>query len=306
MKEYSNTSMLNRLGEISHRLNRFEHISVEEVVQTYGVSQRNAIRDFTERLPALMQQTIHKDKVTKKYYIAQEKINLVLNESDELMLNLFLEQSKINGDKFHQTAIKIIDNYKDLVHKNVIYAKVDTEDIDEIKEDMIKIEKAILNRNVIQCIYKDKKRIVKPLKLASFDGYWYTVVKDVKDNKIKTYYFKDIVEVVVMNEVFDDISDELQKKLDCAINAYFKANKKCYSVQLHIQQEVAYLFKRKKTSNTQRIIKEYDDGSIDIELYVTNEMEIIPTIQRYMPYIKVISPEFIWDRVKQSAMGILS
>lgn len=300
MKDSSNLSMLKRLGELSSRLNSSEHISAEEVAEIYNISQRNAIRDFTQRLPALMHQTILKDKVTKKYYIPNEQINSMLNESEELMLNLFLEQSKINGDSFYQTAIKFVDRYKDSVHKNLIYAKVDTEDIDEIKEDMIKIEKAILQTKIILCTYKEKRRKIKPLKLASFDGYWYVVVKDTFDEKIKTYYFKDIVDVVITKESFNDISEELQKKLDCAINAYFKADEKCYGVQLHIQEEVAYLFKRKKISNTQRIIKEYEDGAMDIELYVTNDMEIIPTIQRYMPHIKVIEPDFIWEKVLES------
>lgn len=42
-----------------------------------------------------------------------------------------------------------------------------------------------------------------------------------------------------------------------------------------------------KTLNpTQRVIKKYDDGLLDIEIIITDLMEIIPTIQRYIPLLE--------------------
>ena len=67
-------------------------------------------------------------------------------------------------------------------------------------------------------------------------------------------------------------------------------NKKEYAVQLYVNKEISHLFKRKKISPSQRIIKNYEDDSIDIELFITNDMEIIPTIQKFIPYIKIIGP----------------
>ncbi len=61
-------------------------------------------------------------------------------------------------------------------------------------------------------------------------------------------------------------------------------------VQLLIQKEVSRFFIRKPLSNTQRVIKQYDDNSMEIEVIITDMMEIIPTIQKYMPYIQVIEP----------------
>ena len=53
-------------------------------------------------------------------------------------------------------------------------------------------------------------------------------------------------------------------------------------------------------SKTQRILKSYDDNSIDIEVYVTNEMEILPTIQKYIPYIKIIYPLNLIEKLKKN------
>ena len=300
MKTNSSVTMLRRLGELSKRLEFGEHISEEDVVNEYETSERTAYRDFTEKLPELLGCPLEKNKSTQKWFTPQSTKSLFLTQEEELVLNMLIEQSKNNGQDFFNGTMKLIDKFKDSLHTNSIYTKVDVEDIQDIKEDMLKIEQAIVDRKVIECTYKNKQRIVKPLKLASFDGYWYVVIKDIKDDVIKTYYFKDVHDVVVTNETFSDICEDLQKRLDCAINAYFEGDGKCYPVQLYVESKIAYLFHRKKISNSQRIVKEYDDGSLDIEVHITNDMEIIPIVQRYLPYMKVIEPENIWQHVLEN------
>ena len=57
---------------------------------------------------------------------------------------------------------------------------------------------------------------------------------------------------------------------------------------------------RKPLNKSQRVLKIYDDESCDIELMITDYMEIIPTIQRYLPFIGVIEPQELKDRVKNN------
>ncbi|QKJ26169.1 transcriptional regulator (WYL domain) [Aliarcobacter cibarius] len=282
-------SLHQRIGSLIKRLNNGEYISTEDVEQQYEISKRNAERDFTERLPKYLGEALLKEKSTKKWFLEKSKNNMLLNEEEELTLNLLIEQSKNIDSTLYKNTLKIVDKFKDSLHNNTIYTKIDVEDISEIKSDLIKVEKAILNKNIISCIYNNKPRIIKPLKLASFNGYWYLVFKD-SDNLIKKFYFKDIKNIDVSKEQFKDTIDDLQKKLDNAINAYFDGNKKEYAVQLYVNKEISHLFKRKKISPSQRIIKNYEDDSIDIELFITNDMEIIPTIQKFIPYIKIIGP----------------
>ncbi len=60
---------------------------------------------------------------------------------------------------------------------------------------------------------------------------------------------------------------------------------------------VSKYFKRIPISKTQRVVQKYKDGSIDIEILITDDMEIIPTVQGYLPFIKVIEPKRIKDKI---------
>jgi hypothetical protein len=63
---------------------------------------------------------------------------------------------------------------------------------------------------------------------------------------------------------------------------------------------VAKYFIRKPINKTQRVICINTDESIDIEVLITDFMEIIPVIQSYIPYIRVISPNELGDVVKNN------
>lgn len=90
------------------------------------------------------------------------------------------------------------------------------------------------------------------------------------------------------------------KSFDNAITAYYKPDEPSIIVQLFIDSKVARYFIRKPLNTTQRIIKKYDDKSIEVELSITDYMEIIPTIQRYMPYVMVIEPDELKLKVKEN------
>ena len=102
-----------------------------------------------------------------------------------------------------------------------------------------------------------------------------------------------------IDEVYDfDIS--IIEKFDTAINAYYKPELKPIIIQLFLNKEISKYFIRKPISITQRLIKNYDDGSCDIELTVTDFMEIIPTIQKFIPYIGVIEPIELKNIIKKN------
>ena len=67
-----------------------------------------------------------------------------------------------------------------------------------------------------------------------------------------------------------------------------------------ISGTVSRYFLRKPLNPTQRVIKKYDDGSLELEIIITDLMEIIPTIQRYIPHIGVITPDELKHEVKNN------
>jgi predicted DNA-binding transcriptional regulator YafY len=52
-------------------------------------------------------------------------------------------------------------------------------------------------------------------------------------------------------------------------------------------------------SKTQRIIKNYSDNSYEISILITNDNEIIPTIKKFMPHIRVINNQRIDNKIKK-------
>lgn len=93
---------------------------------------------------------------------------------------------------------------------------------------------------------------------------------------------------------------EIVKTFDNTITAYYKPENEPISVELFIDATVSRYFLKKPLNPTQRVIKKYEDGSLELEIIITDLMEIIPTIQRYIPYIGVIAPDELKLELKKN------
>ena len=72
-----------------------------------------------------------------------------------------------------------------------------------------------------------------------------------------------------------------------------------YKVTLHISKEIAKYFQRKPISKTQKVESLYEDGSMDVSVEITNDMEIIPVIKYWIPHIKVLEPQSIKEAIEE-------
>ena len=73
---------------------------------------------------------------------------------------------------------------------------------------------------------------------------------------------------------------------------------------MFIDKSIRKYFERKPLRG-QTIIGEDKDGSIEIEIKLTHEMEIMPLILYYIPYIKVLEPQWLADDVKERVQDYL-
>ena len=120
-----------------------------------------------------------------------------------------------------------------------------------------------------------------------------------QDQRIKTFHLNTIKKIEILNANYK-FDKEIVKSFDNAITAYYKPNNTPITVELFVDTTVSRYFLRKPLNPTQRVIKKYDDGSLELEIIITDPMEIIPTIQRYIPHIGIISPESLKDEVKSN------
>jgi len=176
------------------------------------------------------------------------------------------------------------------------------EALDTNKELVIQIENAVKSNCIITCTYNNKIRELYPLEIINLEGFWYLINFDTEYEDIRRYHLKSIRNVEVLEETFERSSEiqEILDRFDYAINAFFEPLVEPFAVELYIDAKVAQYFERKSISKRQRIMQRYEDGSIDLEIFITDYMEIIPIIQRYMPYIGVVGPDGLRDVIQRN------
>ena len=288
-------TILTRLTIILSRLNDGEALSVTALAKEFNVSDRTIQRDFNERLISF---PVYQEK---KKWKMQDGFRLEKSTSveDAVVLDIMQKLMEGAGRKFSTKANKLLSKIKN-DSLNPIYAKLDIEDIGDKLHIVQELEGAIKERREIKCFYSfddyTKELQLKPLKIANYEGFWYLVALDARNDVLKKYYLKSIKNISVLETVFES-SKKLDKLLDNSISIWFSHTTDLYKVTLNISKEIAKYFQRKPISKTQKIESLYEDGSMDISVEITNDMEIIPLVKYWLPHIKVLEPLGVKEKV---------
>ena len=293
---------INRLSIILELLSKGYELSTPNLVERFGVTKKIIQTDFKEYLlPLFVDEKIYYDYSSKTYKAKNNFLTKTLFSSDELSIIAILK----NKSKDKYSDIDLSSKVDTLFLKfedeltNTLYQKSSVEKIDNFKDEIIQIKNAVESKSIIKCFYNNKHREIYPLKILNLEGFWYLIIYESNDNKIKTFHLNTIKNIEVLNTHFS-FDEEKINSFDNAISAYYKPNNAPILVQLFLDKEVSRYFLRKPLNKTQRVLKIYDDESCDIELTITEYMEIIPTIQRYIPHIGVIEPDELKDRVRSN------
>jgi predicted DNA-binding transcriptional regulator YafY len=277
-------------------LNNGESLSVKELAEEFNVSIRTIQRDFNDKLVGLY--PIYQDKRKWKMQDGY-KIEKATSVEDTIVLDILEKMTDGLGSKFSTKAKKLLSKIKN-EHDNPIYAKLNMEDISAHIHDIATLENAMKNKNLISATYdfiEYKKELkVKPLKIANYEGLWYLIALDARNDKLKKYHLKSISDIKILETTFST-KKELIELLDNSINVWFNDDREPFEVILFLDKHAAKTLKRKPISKSQRIISEYKDGSCDISLKITHEREIISIVQYWMPHIKIVSPQWIQEIV---------
>ena len=296
--------ILTRLTIILSRLNDGEALSVTELAKEFNVSERTIQRDFNERLVSF---PVYQDK---KRWKMQEGFKLEKSTSieDTVVLDIMEKLIEGAGRTFSVKAERLLSKIKNQSF-NPFYTKLDMEDIGDKLKEVQQLEGAIKNRQQIQCVYDfgdfSKTIDLKPLKIANYEGFWYLIALDARNDVLKKYYLKNIKQITIKDEVFST-NAELDELLENAISVWFNEGVEPYRVTLEFSEVIAKYFKRKPLSRTQRIEEMREDGSMVVSVEVTDDMEIIPLVKYWMPYIRVLEPRMIAEKIRDDVETYLS
>ena len=219
--------------------------------------------------------------------------------SEELATISILKAKSKDKYSNHDLSLKtnlLFEKFEDSL-KNSIYENSSMESFENYKTEIIQIKNAIKSQNEIECIYNNKLRNLYPLKILNLSDFWYLINYDLDYQEISRYHLNSITNIEILETQFE-FDEDIIKGFDNAINAYFEPHVTPFIVELFLDKKVSKYFLRKQINKTQRVLKTYEDESCDIEIYITDFMEIIPTIQSHLPYIFVISPYELGDIIK--------
>mgnify|MGYP005991793867 CR=1 FL=1 len=257
------------------------------------MSTRTIQRDFNERLISF---PIYQEN---KLWKMQDgfKLEKTTSIEDQVVLDIMEKLVDGVGDMFSHKAKALLSKIKndDL---NPIYAKLNMEDIGDKLEIIQKLESSIKSKYIVNCNYKleDNQTFaieIKPLKIANYEGYWYLIALDINDNdNLKKYYLKNIFNIKTTNISFE-VDSKLEELLENSISIWFQENNEPFEVKINVSNVVSKYVQRKPIAPTQIIESMYEDGSVDIVVKVTHEMEILPLVKYWLPYMKVIEPKWI-------------
>lgn len=297
MKSRDYEALLTRLLEILRRLHEGQLLSVVELAREFGVSDRTIQRDFNERLKPFGLEKEGRRWKMKRGYSADR-----LSEwEDRLVLELLGALAENTGPVFGARAKRLLSRVNDYAQKP-FFAPVALEDAGEYRPIIDVLEPLIKTSRAVRFFLKAGKLTQStatwPLKLLALEGRWFLAGLDAATKVIKYYPLSQIASPVPMVDTFKP-AKSLLKALENGLNTHFDPTAKPFSVLLKADASLADRLRHTPLSPTQKIVREHRDGSLELTLSVTHEMEILPLAGYFLGMLQIISPATLGDKLKE-------
>lgn len=299
IQKHSENGKYNRINQIYEMLKNNTHgMTITELAKELDVSTKTIQRDLYDNLKNF---GAIKEGRTWKIDPKLQEDNLASNE--KMILGILDEMAKGAGKIFYSKAHSLLSQVTQQL-EHPIFANINGEYLEEKSIALFEqIELAIKQKVEIKFDYENYNFHVKPLKLAFFDGFWYLLALHIGEKEVfKKYHLKTIKNVQILENNFE-IPQIVENRLRYANSVWFNLDEQ-FVVRLFIDKNIKKYFERKPLRG-QTIVGEDKDGSIEIEIKLTHEMEIIPLILWYIPYIKVLEPQWLAADVKSRVQEYL-
>ncbi len=198
------------------------------------------------------------------------------------------------------------------IEENIIKKIVDN-DVFVIKENPVekflkfdiykKIKRAIKHKKILDIEYVPDEKYhftnVKPLKIIFAEGNWYLAAlnDDEINNGFKFLRINFIKDIKETSKTFKS-SKEVLEFLENFQSLFSRYKVKPFEVILEVDKEVKRYFKVKKFLPSQTIIGE-NENSLILRYYVTSEDEILLIVKKWLPFIRIKSPESLKEKLKK-------
>ena len=297
MKDNASTHerLADRLANILTKLNIGHQLSVQELAREFQVSTRTIERDFV-RLNAYL--PLIQDENTKRYYLEPSYLGRFKLQD----IQNFAQLSGIS-ELYPALDMSFIRELLDERANQVFSAKgYYFEDAKQFAEHFKLLASAIYKRQQVELQYSDQLRIIKPYRLIHHHGIWYLVGVD--QDKLRTYRLSQVQQLKLVSEVESFAHDpEILKMLVDEDSIWFGQQKQ--QVLIKVQPEVAVFFKERRLFPEQQIEQETGTGELVISCQIRHEMQLLPLVRYWLPYVKIIEPIHFQQKLEQDLQGYL-
>lgn len=305
MKEESRKAQKQRIIRVGKVLKAFlerETVGTTLLSKLLGVDVRTIQRDLKALKDAGL--PIHEEK-KGTYCLKKDLIkygDMSLFDESELALIVALKDlvSQL-GAPFEKAAEDILSRLCDYSACRPIFVKVEG-GINLSTKTMNKLIETIQMGRQVFFSYKGDKAhdvIAHPYRVAYFDGVWYLVAKDTKDNTIKKYALDKISDVKKLKEAVKDMPKDLDDVLSKSVNIWFSRDR-TKEVVIEVDPKWAHYFQRRWILPLQEIVEESEDGSLIVRFIACSDEEVSMCLKPWLPHVRVLRPKDVQSQlVKQ-------
>ncbi|CAA6818180.1 MAG: Unknown protein [uncultured Sulfurovum sp.] len=242
-------------------------------------------------------------------FLNKETLALMVQTFDISQKNNVLDSLNINDvdKRIIETKIKKSKECYSFISKPYESTK---SDILLIKD----IEKAINQKRYLNLVYEVNQHCqiftVKPYKIVFMNENFYLACENTSDAFLFTNFrLSNIKEVELHSKTFHLNYDILEfiKQIQTPFSKY-TPNFRMHLIEiiLEVSTEKAKFFKAKKYLPSQQILEEKEDGTLIISYTVTQEIELEELIKKWIPFLKVLSPLSLKEKIENDLRNYLN
>jgi predicted DNA-binding transcriptional regulator YafY len=274
-----------------------EALDVKELAREFNVSVRTIQKDLNQRL---IYWDIRKNKDGRYVLFNKPDFLKDLNIIDFFTRDLICSIITELDTHFSQSAKKFFNSQS---NSPALLTNFSSEPLKGKIKTLILLYQAIQFRQSLVFTYinlkkEQKNYFVNPYKLALLDGYWYLLGFCKTDNKIKSFYIKNISHLQVSPETFEPdkkLLVQVEENLKQLKSAWLKPEMK--TAKLKIKRDAYRYLCRSKPSNLHFVEKKLHYCLAEIRYF--QETEVLMFVKKWLPDIIVLKPPELNEQLKE-------
>lgn len=307
-----------RVLEIVKKIIEKKSVTIKELANEFDVSIRSIQRDIKDNIIPIMGDQISREKDIVRF-VDKGFVHNMLFENDRDELEKFIDISIAADDKFierlDEKSKKYINNLKKEFSNIYTFKRGLIEERHFSSELLSKVKSAIKGRRYsdIEYLEDSKKSVYKNarlLRIVFAEGNFYAVglaENALENNGLKFFRLNFIKDITIEPKEFNKTGDVIRANdyIDSFQTLLGRFGVAKFDVVISVDSSVKKYFKEKKFLPSQKIISEDENGNLLLEYKVTDEMEILPLVKRWMPLIDIIEPLHMKERLLNDMRGYI-